>query len=326
MSHGTDTAEIAAMHNGSGLVTTHDRELAGMQRILRATALAGVVIVLLVTTSSAWLRLRGLGLGCDDWPRCYAQADALSAAAGPSIARILHRLSATLAGAAVLGIALIAAARARAHRRELMLAAAMLVLLLGLAWLGRATPGATVPAIAIGNVLGGLLLAALLFWLALDPQPRPARGPAWLPVASALALLLAFAQIALGVLTSASHSGLACSGFPGCAAEGFPGAWAAAELDPWRTAAPSASIHMAHRVATLASAGAVTLVAWALRGPAPLLAGALFALLAIQIVLGVAVVVGSLPLAIAVLHNVGATFLLLALVAAHHRSLRLGKA
>jgi cytochrome c oxidase assembly protein subunit 15 len=299
---------------------TTDDSLAGMQRLLRATALAGVLVVLLVTTSSAFLRLRGLGLGCEDWPACYAQPAPVDAPAGAAVARVLHRLSAALAGAAAIGIGLIALGRARQFRRELAFTAAMLVLLLGLAWLGRATPGATVPAVAVGNVLGGLLLATLLWWLALGPARNAGVLPGWLPAASWAALLLTFAQIGLGVLTSASHSGLACTAFPGCTAEGFSGMWSAGDLDPWRTAAASASIHMAHRAAALASAAGVVLVAWGLRRVAAGLAALLAGLLVFQLGLGIALVLGSLPLPLAVLHNLAAAALLLALVAAHHRT------
>lgn len=296
-----------------------DNSYASTQRLLRLTALVGVIVVLLVTGSSAFLRLRGLGLGCEDWPACYALPAAAQPAAGTSGARILHRLAASLAGATVIAIGLIALGRARDFRRELAITAGMLVLVAGLAVLGRATPGATVPAVALGNLLGGLLLAALLGWLALG-RPRDtgtARG--WAYLASCCALSLAFAQIGLGVLTSASHSGLACTALPGCTATGFPGAWSAADLNPWRPAAPSASLHMAHRAGALASAAAVALVAWGLRRRARGLAALLGLLLAAQIALGLALVLQALPLPLAVLHNVGAALLLLALVAAHHR-------
>jgi cytochrome c oxidase assembly protein subunit 15 len=299
--------------------------LARMRRLLRAAAFGGVLVVLLVTTSSAFLRLRALGLGCEDWPACYAQRDAGAASAGPSIARILHRVSATLAGAAVLSIGLIALGRSRDFRRELALTGLMLMLLVGLAWLGRATPGARVPAVAVGNVLGGLLLAAMLWWVALGPRRAMGRAPTWLVAASWAAVLLTFGQIGLGVLTSASHSGLACTAFPHCTLEGFPGTWAAADLDPWRPAGASASIHMAHRAGAAVSMLAVALIAWILRRRAASIAVALALLLSAQAAAGVALVLGSLPLPLAVLHNLLAAVLLLTLVAAHHRILALEK-
>jgi cytochrome c oxidase assembly protein subunit 15 len=311
-----------ADHAGTAM---SDPSQESMQRLIRAAALGGVLVVLLVTTTSAFLRLSALGLGCEDWPACYAQRGTDEAARMPSAARIVHRLSATFAGAAVIGIGLIALGKARAFRHELVLTAAMLVLLVGLAWLGRATPGATVPAVALGNVLGGLLLAALLEWLALGKPSGLGARSAWLPVASWVALLLTFAQIGLGVLTSASHSGLACTALPNCTAEGFPAARSLAELDPWRPAAASATVHMAHRAGALASAAAVALVAWGLRGLAPGRAGALALALAVQLVLGAALVLGSLPLPLAVLHNLCAALLLLAQVAAHHRILGAGR-
>jgi cytochrome c oxidase assembly protein subunit 15 len=298
-----------------------DDSYASMQRLLRAAAFAGVLVVLLVITTSAFLRLRALGLGCEDWPACYARGSEAMAASSPAPARVVHRLSATLAGAAVLAIGLIACGRPRDFRRELVLTAAMLVLLIGLAWLGRSTPSATVPAVALGNVLGGLLLAALLWWLALG-APRAARsGRAWLAVLSWCALLLIFLQIGLGVLTSASHSGLACTALAGCGPDGGAGPWLPAEMNPWRPPAASATIHMAHRALALASTGAAGLVILGLRTAAPRLAAVLGLLLTVQLGLGAALVLASLPLVLAVLHNLVGALLLLALVAAHHRIL-----
>jgi cytochrome c oxidase assembly protein subunit 15 len=228
-------------------------------------------------------------------------------------------LSATLAGAAVLAIGLIACGRPREFRRELVLSAAMLVLLVGLAWLGRSTPGATVPAVALGNVLGGLLLAALLWWLALGAPEATQSGRSRLALLSWCALLLIFFQIGLGVLTSASHSGLACTALAGCGPDGSAGTWLPAELNPWRPPAASAAIHMAHRALALASAGAAALVMLGLRSAAPRLAAVLGLLLTVQLLLGAALVLAGLPLVLAVLHNLVGALLLLALVAAHHR-------
>ena len=88
----------------------------------------------------------------------------------PRLARFLHRVAASAAGAVVLGIGLLAVTQPRRHRRELSLFAVLAVLTLGLATLGRATPGALVPAVAMGNVLGGMLMASLLAWLALGER------------------------------------------------------------------------------------------------------------------------------------------------------------
>jgi cytochrome c oxidase assembly protein subunit 15 len=301
-----------------------DREQQTPARLIRWLAAAGVLVVLLVTTTSALLRVSGAGLGCEDWPACYGRqaAGPYDRAQPPRLARFLHRVGASAAGAVVLGIGLLAIAQPRRHRRELWFFAALAVLTLGLATLGRATPGALVPAVAIGNVLGGMLMASLLAWLALGERSAGAHGPAWLPRLGALALVLAFLAVGLGVMTSASYSGLACPGLPLCAAEGGTAEWSAADLHPWRTGAGSPSIHMAHRGAALLAGAVILALAWnlgRLGGAGRRLRNLLLIALALQFLLGAGLVTLGLPLPVAVLHNLGAASLLLALVATQHR-------
>ena len=222
----------------------------------------------------------------------------------------------------MLGIGLLALTQPRRHRRELALFAVLAVVTVGLATLGRATPGALVPAVAMGNVLGGVLMASLLAWLALGERVVDARAPAWLRRLSGFALVLAFLTIGLGVMTSASYSGLACPSLPLCMPAGGAAEWSMADLHPWHTVTGSPSIHMAHRAAALIT-GAVT-VALALGlgrldGRGRRLRRLLLAALAVQLVLGVGLVILRLPLPVAVLHNLGAALLLIALVATQHR-------
>jgi heme a synthase len=299
------------------------REQPTPARLIRALAAAGVLLVLLVTTTSALLRVSSAGLGCEDWPACYGRraTGPGDQAQAPRLVRFLHRVGASAVGAVVLGIGLLAVTQPRRHRRELSFFAVLAVLTLGLAVLGRATPGALVPAVAMGNVLGGMLLASLLAWLALGEPDGLARPPAWLPRLSALALVLAFLAVGLGVMTSASYSGLACPGLPLCAPGGSPAEWSAADLNPWRPAAGSPSIHMAHRGAALLAAAVTLALAWNLGrvgGAGRRLRNLLLAALALQLLLGIGLVTLGLPLPVAVLHNLGAASLVLALVATQH--------
>lgn len=132
-------------------------------RLIRWLAAAGVVVVMLVISTSALLRVSAAGLGCQDWPACYGRSATSGVetgdAAQPRLARFLHRISASAAGAAVFGIGLLAVTQPRRHRRELVFAGFLALLALGLATLGRATPRATAPAVAMGNALGGMLVA-----------------------------------------------------------------------------------------------------------------------------------------------------------------------
>jgi cytochrome c oxidase assembly protein subunit 15 len=310
-----------------------DSDLAARRRLLHWFAVMGTAVVLLVTTSSAFLRVSWAGLGCDDWPDCYGRASVSepSDLARASPVRLLHRISATFAGASVLGIGLIALTQPRRFRFELIASGVLLLVALGLALLGRSTPGAIVPGVAMGNVLGGMLMASILFRVALEQRvvfgqnDGGRAAPMWLSGLCWLALALTFVQIGLGVLTSASFSGLACTALPACTEQGFPGAWSVADLNPWRPAAGSPSIHMAHRVATLAVTATVLAVVWGLGrlgSAARRLRWVLLALLAGQALLGVLMVYLSLPRPLAVAHNVGAGLLLLALAAAQYQMKR----
>ena len=66
-----------------------------LQRI-RKTALLLTALALLVVLLSAYLRLEGAGLGCVDWPACYAQL--LDGEPPPQqfgVLRLLHRAAAS---------------------------------------------------------------------------------------------------------------------------------------------------------------------------------------------------------------------------------------
>lgn len=291
------------------------------QHLIARIALAGVLLVLLVTTSSAYMRLTAAGLGCADWPACYGPDAARSAAPAPA-ARLLHRLSASAAAAAVLAIALVAFVNRRRLARELAIAAVLVALTLALALLGRATPTAQSPAIAAGNLLGGMLMAALLCWLALGGrQQARAAAPRRLRWLSALALGALAVQLALGAMTSTTYSALACTTLPDCAGQWWPQSWSAAEFDPTRPlsarAGPSAAVHLAHRYAAVVAAALVLALAAALRRHARGLAFMLAGSLGLQVALGLLAVALQLPLGVVLAHNVSAVVLLLALIAAH---------
>ena len=123
------------------------------ERLLAAASLA---LVLVVIAASAAIRLSSQDLG--GW---------LPAVRGT------HRVSASLATLLILAAAFFAW---RAGRKPL--AAALVALTAGLSVLGAATGIAPPPWAQAGNLLGGLLLAALLAWLLGGDEERP--HPVWL--------------------------------------------------------------------------------------------------------------------------------------------------
>jgi len=289
-------------------------------RRIEGVALA---LVLVITSTSAFIRLSQSGLSCRDWPACYGArievpAVAPSADSTVSIARAAHRIAASVAGILFLVIAALGWRRWRGDSRRAAVIA--LVVLAGLlAWLGIYTPS-TLPAVMLGNLLGGMALLGLLAWLWRPEAPGealPARLRFWISVALALVAL----QIAFGGLIGARHAALACTGFPGCGGGLWPqGAdWRA--FDPFLpndglTDASRQALHLAHRSGALLLAALLAWIGWRharLRGTPRALGIALLALIAIQIVLGAAMLLAGFPIALAVLHNALAALVLIVL-------------
>jgi len=289
---------------------------------MRRLVSIALALVLVITLSSAFIRLSQSGLSCPEWPACYGAQVEIPAAAPFEgwpvfIARVVHRIAASLAGILFLVIAALGWHRWRGDSRRA--AAVMLVVLAGLlAWLGTYTPSA-LPAVMLGNLLGGMTLLGLLAWL-WQPDSRgeapPARPRLWILVAMALVAL----QIAFGGLIGARHAALACAGFPGCGGGIWPqGAdWRA--LDPFLANdglgdASRQALHLAHRLGALLLAALLAWIGWRharLRGAR--LGIALLALVAIQIALGATMLITGFPIVLAVFHNALASLVLIVLV------------
>ena len=282
-----------------------------------------LALVLVITSTSAFIRLSQSGLSCRDWPACYG-AQVEVPAAVPSddspvfIARAAHRIAASAAGILFLVIAALGWHRWRGDSRRA--AAVALVVLAGLlAWLGIYTPS-TLPAVMLGNLLGGMALLGLLAWLWQPDAPGealPRRLRFWISVALALVAL----QIAFGGLIGARHAALACTGFPGCGGGIWPqGAdWRA--FDPFLAndglgGASRQALHLAHRFGALLLAALLAWIGWRharLRGAQQALGIALLALVALQIALGATMLLAGFPIALAVLHNALAALVLIVL-------------
>lgn len=159
-----------------------------------------IALVLVVTTTSAFIRLSQSGLSCRDQPACDG-AQVESPATLPSeglevsVARAAHRIAAGAAGILFVVIAALGWQRWRGDSRRA--AAVALVALAGvLAWLGKYTPS-TLPAAMLGNLLGGMALLGLLAWL-WRPDDRGKSSPARLRLWIGVGLALAALQITLG--------------------------------------------------------------------------------------------------------------------------------
>ncbi|MHB8667311.1 MAG: COX15/CtaA family protein [Burkholderiales bacterium] len=282
---------------------------------VRVLVLAALLLVLVIITTSAYIRLSQAGFGCADWPACYDR-NAASASAGhmlpvrPSLywARALHRLAASSAGILLLLIVVLGWNAPRVR-----LAAMAAVALAGfLAWLGRFTPS-DLPAVTVANLLGGMAMLALLSWLHRSGRGTNAgRTLRWLALA-ALAL-----QIALGGMIGARHAVVSCVTLPGCT-----GGWWPDPVD-WRLFNPFLAISapdpgsaarvalvMAHRYgAMMVAALLCALGVNAIRRGARVAGCVLLCLLATQLALGAGMVLADFPLLLVLLHNLCAALLL----------------
>jgi heme A synthase len=171
------------------LPMTEDRRPLEDRRLLtlRRLALACLLLMLVVTSASAWLRLAQPRPACVDWPGCRSADRPAAPAVAPALLgapRVLALVRATHRGAAtavlLLVLAMVVLTLARPPRRRVAgrLALALLVLALGLSALGIVTPGSSAAGVLLGNLLGGLLMLALSWRLVVHMHDGPGSSPA----------------------------------------------------------------------------------------------------------------------------------------------------
>jgi cytochrome c oxidase assembly protein subunit 15 len=322
--------------------------------LYRRLIAAALLLTLVLIPLGAFVRLSDAGLGCPDWPGCYGHvtpkhaADFIAAEMserpdGPvthakAWKEMIHRYVAGVLGLLVLAIAVAAWKLKTQTRGSPGLPTVLLGLIVFQALLGMWTVTELLkPLIVTSHLLGGMATLALLVWLwrrerasadAASPAGAPSRS---LRLAARVGLVLVAAQIALGGWVSTNYAALACTDFPQCHGEWLPetdfrhgftlerelGYTAAGELLPLPALT---AIHWTHRAGALVVAlylGWLVVRLWrsGQRAHGQLIGG----LLAAQLALGIANVLMSLPLALAVAHNFGAALLLASLVALNQR-------
>lgn len=300
-------------------------EIERRMTVLRRLALLCAVLVLAITSLSAFIRLSKAGLSCAGWPQCYGQSlrerqQGLPASAdegeATAAARLVHRIIASTALLLVITMVMVCATARPMLRREGRVALALLALALFLAVLGRWSRDARLPAVAMGNLLGGFAMLALCWRLA---SRGAAPAAPWLRAWAGLGVAAIACQVALGGLLSASFAATSCHDLADCLAASSGVPWSA--LDPWREPAlasvppfnaSGALAQVVHRL----SAIAVVLVVLPL-GVAALRRGRRGAGALLLLLLGAEAAVGLLmvdrgesSLALALAHNAVAALLL----------------
>jgi cytochrome c oxidase assembly protein subunit 15 len=319
----------------------------------RPLLVAATLLAFCVVGLGAYVRLSDAGLGCPDWPGCYGHlvgvpdthAEHAAAATafpgkpvetGKAWKEMIHRYAAGTLGLLILGIALSAWADWRREReRRPWLETGLLGLVTFQALLGMWTVTLLLkPVIVTAHLLGGMAtLSLLVLCLVRDAKVgsrRTAMPDAVTRLLGLLALATVLGQIALGGWVSSNYAALACADFPTCQSSWWPAADYANAFHLTRELGQTAeggllpfaaltAIHWTHRLGALlvfCVVGAYAMRLLKRRNRVGLL---LVVLLAVQVGLGIANVLLSLPLAVAVAHNLGAALLLATLVVANFR-------
>lgn len=310
--------------------------------------LASALLTFLVVVFGAFVRLTDAGLGCPDWPGCYGQIsvprdkDAQLAAqmkfpgrpieTAKAWIEMIHRYLAGSLGLLILALGVVAWRKRNEINQSHILPTLLVAVVAFQALLGMWTITLLLkPLVVTLHLLGGMLTLALLTWLGMEQLSPRAHGQTreWVKLRGWgwLGLLVLFVQIALGGWVSANYAAMACTDFPLCRGEWLPemdfrhGFQILRELGVTAAGTPLShdaltAIHWTHRAGALATFVYLGILAIFVAGVRHLncYGLALLALLIVQVSLGVANVLLSLPLWVAVAHNAAAALLLILLV------------
>jgi len=303
----------------------------------------------------AYTRLTDSGLGCPDWPGCYGAAnplvshDAIAAAQaampqGPvthfkAWVEMVHRYLAASVGILIVAQVLIAWSRRKRFAGAPLFATALLffVGLQGAFGMWTVTMKLQ-PVIVTIHLLLGMTLLAMLAWLAaridasVPKAQRVAHEALKLTWPARFAWLILLAQIALGGWVSTNYAVLACTDYPLCHGVLIPEMDFEHGFGLWRELGKTVggeylsfsaltAIHWVHRnfaLLVILTSGYVALRARSMAGVSNI-ANAILAVLLIQFCSGLANILFSWPLPVAVLHNGGAALLLGLLTVLNYR-------
>ena len=313
---------------------------------MNSLAKISLLLVILLVSLSAYLRLAHSGIGCADWPECYGHIGvpvSLSqpAASGNAYLQIvehaneslawatpLHRLVASVLGLLILSLAFIAWRR----KKQRIIALTLLGLTVFLAVLGIRSGSLHNPAVVMGNLAGGFSMLGLLGWMVFSPGSKTQHGTqdkaGAVKQLVIIAIIVLSMQIVLGGLTSANFAATSCQTLPDCHGSWLPGSslFTAFDLSHRHeiTSMGQAiggqerlAIHKAHRIGAVTTLAMIFLAALtALRAEARYRKTAIviLALATLEFCVGIAAILTSLPISLAVAHNWLAGLTMLALL------------
>ncbi len=290
-------------------------------------------LTLAAVVLSAYMRLESVGLGCEVWPECYGQISLVHerSAVPKTWAGVIHRLAATLLGIIVLGITYMAIRGRGAQGSSVIAPLLVFGLTVFLSVLGYSTPSPDLPIVTLGNLLGGMAMLALLWWISqrsalVDTTEIHTNKSLKLWVL--LGLLILTTQIIFGAWTSANFAAPACPNLIGCngdwtsianLGDGFDLSRRLSVDDQGRviTGNIQSTIHMVHKISALITLIYLSVLAVkSLRLSKQFYSTSLSIIifLVLQVLLGIISVFTEFPLLVVTAHNAVAVLLLLAVV------------
>ena len=204
------------------------------------------------------------------------------------------------------------------------------------------------PQVVTAHLLGGFATFSLLFLLTVRLSgidwkaiPSKVKGVRTLKALGIIGLLVVIMQISLGGWTSSNYAALACPDLPGCQGQWLPPMNFSEGFDVGQSIGPNylggqlhaearTAIHFAHRLGAILTFILLSILVWQTfkvshamtdeyRNSLRLLAAFVFMALIVQVCLGLSNIIWSLPLNIAVAHNLGGALLLISMVAYNYR-------
>ena len=317
---------------------------------LRKLVFVSILLAIVVVSLGAYTRLTHAGLGCPDWPGCYGLIDVPQTSEQISAAEqafperpvephkawneMIHRYFAGSLGILILIIALMSLKR-RAQGGPLGLPIFILLVVIFQAALGMWTVTMKLmPVVVMGHLLGGFTTLCLLFLLYLRLSDYRVPGGDFnlkkYVKFGVVGIVILTGQIALGGWTSSNYAALTCTELPICQA-----GWAEQlnfehafdlvppEKDSYEFGhldhASRVTIHVMHRFGAIITAIYLFWLAISIyrKAQSPFFRKAALSLgfiLSVQVGLGISNVRFSLPLSVAVSHNVVAAMLMMSLI------------
>ncbi|ROR98974.1 cytochrome c oxidase assembly protein subunit 15 [Sinobacterium caligoides] len=316
-------------------------------------------LTLMVIMLGAFTRLVDAGLGCPDWPGCYghfswpsserdiAAANAaypeMPVEAGKPWPEMVHRYFASSLGIVVILI-LLAITTAKDRRMQRLVKHARLlfavVVIQGVFGMWTVTLKLW-PQVVTLHLLGGFITLATLWLLLLRLRARPWRVSKEtigrykpLRLLAALALLVVFMQIVLGGWTTSNYAAVACPDLPTCQGRWLPTLDFQQGFNLTQSVGPNylggvmdndarVTIHFMHRIGAVLTSIVVIMLSIRLFLTSTVYGrrfGVLLLLLLFtQLLLGLANVYFQFPVSVAVLHNLVAALLLVAMVGLNYQ-------